>query len=143
MQPPPKAHPFDSIINLEDNDQRNPYDHLVDVNDDNLHDHAEVDFDDQHQAVGSEDNPGPTIHDMRPVQEWQVQHSTEYLDELIRLEGCGDSSDLSCAHCNTATAGNYRCIDCCSSLLFCLKCCVELHRFNPLHRIKVAKATSQ
>lgn len=69
-------------------------------------------------------------------------HRDEYLEELIRLEGRGDSPTTLCSSCPPGSeAGRplYRCRDCFSTDLVCQTCCVEAHKNRPLDIIEVRK----
>lgn len=66
----------------------------------------------------------------------------EYLEELIRLEGRGDSAHENfCSSCPITTAQNlalYRCEDCIgTACLECLSCIIHHHKRLPFHRVKV------
>ncbi|THU89748.1 hypothetical protein K435DRAFT_677270 [Dendrothele bispora CBS 962.96] len=55
------------------------------------------------------------------------------------LKGRGDNVPDHCTLCPSdreATEPTFRCIDCTNAPLMCQDCCVENHRFNPLHRIE-------
>ncbi|KAJ7813038.1 hypothetical protein B0H14DRAFT_3090425 [Mycena olivaceomarginata] len=68
-----------------------------------------------------------------------IPRRQRFLDELLRLEGCGDHRHQSkCANCDvTASAAMWRCRDCFTDALFCQACLVRLHRDSPLHRVEV------
>ena len=62
---------------------------------------------------------------------------SEYLDELLRLEGLGDSAGSpSCCNCDAGEC-LFRCEDCFGGPLFCETCIVSRHALLPLHRVKV------
>ncbi|KAK7030582.1 CxC2 domain-containing protein [Favolaschia claudopus] len=59
----------------------------------------------------------------------------EYLQEFLRLDGCGDASTEFCPGCNAVDPA-FRCLDCFGELLYCRACCVGMHKHNPLHRVE-------
>ncbi|KAJ7576448.1 hypothetical protein C8J56DRAFT_800049, partial [Mycena floridula] len=60
-----------------------------------------------------------------------------FVEELLRLDGRGDSFDTSrCPDCNHAQP-RYRCPECLSDNLRCSPCILKRHHQNPLHRIEV------
>ncbi|KAK7018531.1 CxC2 domain-containing protein [Favolaschia claudopus] len=61
--------------------------------------------------------------------------SDEYLQELLRLDGCGDASEEKCPACDIATP-SIRCKECLGGLLYCKDCCVTRHADNPLHSVE-------
>ncbi|KAG2132161.1 hypothetical protein BD769DRAFT_1627646 [Suillus cothurnatus] len=68
-----------------------------------------------------------------PIHIWTSEHQT-YLDELIRLEGCGDTCH-SCHNCGNLNAA-FCCEDCFSVTLYCQLCVMNLHQNMPLHWLK-------
>jgi len=61
------------------------------------------------------------------------------LDELLRLDGLGDSVEPgTCVNC-TKLVGKYRCKDCFGSGLWCSGCIISSHRHLPLHRVQVRR----
>ncbi|RDX41714.1 hypothetical protein OH76DRAFT_1459063 [Lentinus brumalis] len=70
----------------------------------------------------------------RPLLVWRV-YVQKYLDELMRLEGRGDFSNLMCPGCDVNRMG-YRCDDCDDSALYCNVCTKARHLPLPLHRVK-------
>lgn len=59
------------------------------------------------------------------------------LDELLRRDGLGDSTDpRACVSCKKRV-GEYRCIDCLGGYLHCSACIVSLHSRLPFHRTQV------
>ncbi|KAG1732569.1 hypothetical protein EDB19DRAFT_2003561 [Suillus lakei] len=70
-----------------------------------------------------------------PLLQWLHAHSA-FLDELIRLEGCGNKGTLLNCHCSTDNAiPLYRCRDCFGIKMVCQACVIRRHLSNPLHRI--------
>ncbi|KAF8176561.1 hypothetical protein BJ912DRAFT_1024344 [Pholiota molesta] len=71
-----------------------------------------------------------------PLLLW-VPYIDRYVEELLRLEGRGDSSDAdSCASSNCLSAPMYRCTDCQDARMFCSACIVAHHQSLPYHRIQ-------
>ena len=60
----------------------------------------------------------------------------EFLAEMLRLEGRGDGQLQGCMSCSSAD-GLYRCEDCLGGILKCHSCCLQRHRYLPLHIIQV------
>ena len=79
-----------------------------------------------------------------PLQVW-VPFIDSYIDEMLRLEGRGDLSDLSACTCGLhfdwMSIPGYRCDDCHDMRLFCVSCFVFKYLSNPLHRAKVSSLT--
>ncbi|KAK7027866.1 CxC2 domain-containing protein [Favolaschia claudopus] len=69
------------------------------------------------------------LYEFRPLRD-------EYLQEFLRLDGCGDASEESCPGCKTAIP-TVRCLDCHDDALYCAGCCKAAHACHPLHRIEV------
>ncbi|KAG1858006.1 hypothetical protein DFJ58DRAFT_715871 [Suillus subalutaceus] len=63
-----------------------------------------------------------------------VPERPHYLDELIRLEGCGRAHHA-CHACGDSDAP-YRCEDCFLVNLFCSSCIITLHQNVLLHQVK-------
>jgi hypothetical protein len=63
----------------------------------------------------------------------------EYLAEMLRLEGRGNGQLQGCMSCSSAE-GLYRCEDCLGGILECRSCCLQRHRYLPLHIIQVRVA---
>lgn len=61
----------------------------------------------------------------------------QYLQELVRLEGRGYSDRNSCPSCHQHPA-EFRCSDCFGMALLCERCCLQTHKCQPLHIIKVS-----
>lgn len=59
-----------------------------------------------------------------------------FLEEFIRLEGRGVSTDGKCELCRNE--GAYRCIDCLAVQFLCGGCMSRVHSFNPFHIIEVS-----
>ncbi|KAJ6605142.1 hypothetical protein B0H10DRAFT_1820825 [Mycena sp. CBHHK59/15] len=73
-----------------------------------------------------------------PNEQWARLNRVEFLDELVRHNGCGDYMDqFGCARegCRTAEPP-FRCSDCLHPCLYCEGCIVELHQRTPLHHIE-------
>ncbi|KAE9403289.1 hypothetical protein BT96DRAFT_752598, partial [Gymnopus androsaceus JB14] len=74
---------------------------------------------------------------------WLEKHRTDYLDELIRLDGRGDVASITdCPDCMArgrllTGRAEIRCIDCVSPYLVCASCCTEQHGRDPFHRVEV------
>jgi hypothetical protein len=65
-----------------------------------------------------------------------VKESSTFLAEFIRLDGRGASTCVKCPFCGIGDPV-IRCSDCIGGALACRTCCVNMHRYNPLHRIEV------
>ena len=96
-----------------------------------------------------EDPSQPTyLNQDNPLLLW-LPHIDIYVDELLRLEGLGDSStQLVCAGMDSeAFIGHpnpepsLRCRDCVDVRLYCTKCIVNTHKTQPFHRIQVSNLT--
>ncbi|KAG6914738.1 hypothetical protein DXG01_015688 [Tephrocybe rancida] len=80
-----------------------------------------------------------TAHD--PIRRWLPDREI-FLAEFLRREGRGNHTYNICPldHTNNHVnyEAHYRCLDCTGGggALLCKHCMVELHRWNPLHRIK-------
>lgn len=60
------------------------------------------------------------------------------LDEIISLDGPGDSHVDLCASCLSRESTHfYRCLECSHGSLFCGECLVKSHQALPLHRLEV------
>ena len=60
------------------------------------------------------------------------------LDEMIRLDGPGDTRVDFCSSClNRMASPVYRCLECSYGLLFCRECVIKSHQTMPLHRLEV------
>jgi hypothetical protein len=67
-----------------------------------------------------------------------ITDSEEYLQELIRLEGRGDSVlHATCIGCQLDPP-RFRCHDCTGTSMYCLACILQRHMALPLHRIQVS-----
>ncbi|KAF8341779.1 hypothetical protein F5887DRAFT_918968 [Amanita rubescens] len=68
------------------------------------------------------------------IQAW-VTDIDMFLDELIRLDGRGDSESNAdnCRRCSKQQRREYRCRDCFCNELFCRDCILDYHKYNPLH----------
>jgi len=72
-----------------------------------------------------------------PLRKWRDNDRDAFLQELIRLDGRGDSAvAATCGLCQEVEP-SVRCEDCFGGLMFCRRCTVDLHACNPLHRIEV------
>ena len=60
----------------------------------------------------------------------------QYVDELLRRDGRGAYTGLSCKGCR-AHQGIIRCRDCFGTHLSCAECIVQEHRHLPFHRLLV------
>jgi hypothetical protein len=79
--------------------------------------------------------PHLTRHQTR-MADW-LKYRSIMLDELLRMDGLGDSATLEdCVNCGKVV-GRYRCGDCLGGDMCCAECVVLLHRHLPLHRIQV------
>src|SRR5215510_1982560 len=67
------------------------------------------------------------------VQEW-LPHRQDYLEELLRHEG--RAGHVSCRDCSEMS-GEFKCIDCFGSCLYCQACLLAWHNLLPFHRVKV------
>ncbi|THH17670.1 hypothetical protein EUX98_g9084 [Antrodiella citrinella] len=134
LKMPPRAHP----LAVESSDEEPDVD-PIDAE-------AEEQFDPEVDVVGE----GGVEQEMGDLEEEEQQTSETskdrlarwlpyrdlYLDELLRADGLGDALGIqTCVGCNTL--GEYRCRNCCTSLLFCRDCMCERHAYMPLHRIEV------
>ncbi|SJL16269.1 uncharacterized protein ARMOST_19789 [Armillaria ostoyae] len=78
----------------------------------------------------------------RPHVVWKEKYASEYLDELLRHEGRGDSRHmLGCPDCVARASPSVNeaeipCRDCFLGDLVCKSCCRRRHRQNPLHSIE-------
>ncbi|KAG2078357.1 hypothetical protein BDR04DRAFT_1124244 [Suillus decipiens] len=68
----------------------------------------------------------------KPSSDKQKCTAAAFLDETLRLEGCGNTGD-SC-FCGLA-APVFRCQDCFGMRMLCNQCVLHSHASNPLHRI--------
>lgn len=77
------------------------------------------------------------------MHDWVKNVRQSYLNELVRLDGLGDSDD--CPPCSVCglEPGNICCMECSSSGMFCSTCAVESHVLSPLHRVEVSMSTTQ
>lgn len=68
-----------------------------------------------------------------------TRFSDLFLDEMIRLEGCGGVNSNDCGMCSSHCPENsiYRCIDCFGGGLICASCMIGSHQQHPFHCIKV------
>jgi hypothetical protein len=75
---------------------------------------------------------------------WKARSVDRYLREFLRLDGPGDATEILCPGCKIAPEEEgylppaYRCRECFGGLLFCRKCMVNRHEWNPLHLIDVS-----
>lgn len=60
----------------------------------------------------------------------------EFLYEMVRLEGRGDTAGSACA-CGTMEEVVYACKDCWGTRLECSECVLNNHSRLPFHRLKV------
>lgn len=80
-----------------------------------------------------------------PLKEWSSAYREEYLEELLRLEGRGNSAHVEhCLSCGPSPspltqdkAPVFRCDDCAGFLMECHTCCLKRHERLPFHLIKV------
>ncbi|KAE9387205.1 hypothetical protein BT96DRAFT_948552 [Gymnopus androsaceus JB14] len=84
-------------------------------------------------AVGSGNRRRYLTSD-QPLLEWRA-FADEYLAEMIRNEGRGDS-DIEACYCCSDGVPLYRCMDCFGEDLVCDKCCRELHMDRPLDNVE-------
>ncbi|KAI0039074.1 hypothetical protein FA95DRAFT_1504685 [Auriscalpium vulgare] len=76
-----------------------------------------------------------------PVKDWLPLRDT-YLDEMMRLDGLGDHTDLPmCLGCSgkeggASSVGEFRCESCTGGVLMCADCTVSAHATHPFHRIQ-------
>ena len=74
------------------------------------------------------------------MHEWK-QYIQLFLDEMIRLDGRGNTADQGiCGRCQVQPP-SYRCRDCDFDKLCCHECVVSMHLRTPLHRIEVSNDT--
>lgn len=73
------------------------------------------------------------------MEEW-VPELQMVLHELLRHEGLGGTTIERCPLCppGAKTVPTYHCKDCFTNVLLCRTCCVNSHRSNPFHRIRVS-----
>lgn len=69
--------------------------------------------------------------------EWRP-FADEYLAEMVRNEGRGDSDIETCYRCNQGVP-MYRCMECFLEDLICERCCREVHMERPLDIVEVRK----
>ncbi|KAJ3831646.1 hypothetical protein F5878DRAFT_647455, partial [Lentinula raphanica] len=67
----------------------------------------------------------------QPLLEWRA-HADDYLAEMIRVEGRGDSNVERCCLCEQEKTALFRCMECFSEDLICEDCCREKHEDRPL-----------
>ena len=85
-----------------------------------------------------------------PMLIWRTNHITEFLHELIRLDGLGEHQHgPTCSTCLKSipipspstpagtTTGLLRCQDCHGDCVECVSCCLKRHARLPLHRTQV------
>ncbi|KAJ6558713.1 hypothetical protein B0H10DRAFT_2120544 [Mycena sp. CBHHK59/15] len=113
-----------------------------------VHDYAVPDPDfinfDAEYGGGIEKGPRGTRASDDPNALWVSLDRSEFLDELLRLEGRGDYQDqeICAAEMCRNSAPRYRCKDCMVLCLYCETCIVQLHQAMPLHRIEEWKGES-
>lgn len=71
-----------------------------------------------------------------PLLTW-VKYRTQFLLEMLRLKGRGDSPSTTCVDCSVGKA-EYRCRDCLGDDLVCSACCAKRHVKLPLHVVEVS-----
>ncbi|KAF9457802.1 hypothetical protein BDZ94DRAFT_1285142 [Collybia nuda] len=70
------------------------------------------------------------------MKQWSENDREVYLRELLRMDGYGiNEEDTMCRQCGIRPH-QYRCIDCCGDVRWCLECTLDLHITNPLHFIE-------
>lgn len=64
----------------------------------------------------------------------------EILTELLRHEGLCRRSTNWCLRCPSGQAQEavFRCLDCLGGQLTCRECCMQAHKVQPFHRIRVS-----
>ncbi|KAL4259306.1 CxC2-like cysteine cluster KDZ transposase-associated domain-containing protein [Pleurotus pulmonarius] len=72
-----------------------------------------------------------------PLQTWASDRRQVYLEELYRLDGRSSSSGHCCAGVHCENEGQYRCVDCFDTRLYCATCILWQHSYTPLHRVEV------
>ncbi|KAJ7736186.1 hypothetical protein DFH07DRAFT_966910 [Mycena maculata] len=72
-----------------------------------------------------------------PLRQWSQDHRTEFLAEMLRLEGRGDHAKFPlCPRCNQLN-GEHRCKDCLGGgELLCTKFMADAHRQLPFHKVE-------
>ncbi|KAL4259308.1 CxC2-like cysteine cluster KDZ transposase-associated domain-containing protein [Pleurotus pulmonarius] len=71
-----------------------------------------------------------------PLQTWASDRRQVYLEELYRLDGRSSSSGHCCAGVHCENEGQYRCVDCFDTRLYCATCILWQHSYTPLHRVE-------
>ena len=77
-----------------------------------------------------------TIARQTRMADWLAYRSV-MLDEMLRLDGLGDSAALGVCFSCLASEGEYRCSDCFGGNMHCSECILSSHRHLPLHRVQV------
>ncbi|KAJ7041341.1 hypothetical protein C8F04DRAFT_1253041 [Mycena alexandri] len=73
----------------------------------------------------------------RPLELWVADNLEQFVDEILRLEGCGDYyKQARCAECNVPGGQTHRCQSYFTDSLFCQPCMVRLHADSPFHVIE-------
>lgn len=69
-----------------------------------------------------------------------MSYRTEYLNELLFLEGYRGFNKERCMTCSAVPWNEpfYRCRDCFIGQPVCLSCCLSAHQQQPLHVIEVS-----
>jgi hypothetical protein len=73
-----------------------------------------------------------------PLRTW-TREIDLYIQEILRLEGLGDSSNICCSRCSTSSMTLYRCLNCLDSTLSCSSCMVVSHSCLPFHKVQVSR----
>ena len=79
-----------------------------------------------------------------PLATWMKGHREEYLEQLMYLEGRGQSINIShCPDCRgssaqgPSTSPRFRCVECHGNDVLCGPCMARRHRRQPMHQIEV------
>jgi len=86
--------------------------------------------------LGYQANVGQNV----PLLQWIPERSS-FLDEMIRLEGCGDEIPRGTCSCKGEEPLLYCCQDCFGVEMVCRACILQWHVHNPLHRVEVRSSS--
>ncbi|KAK7024195.1 hypothetical protein VNI00_016503 [Paramarasmius palmivorus] len=73
-----------------------------------------------------------------------LNNRDQFLAITLILKGHGQNIPVSCPFCPSRKepiAPTFRCTDCVSTALMCQDCCIERHKFSPLHQINTWNGT--
>ncbi|TDL16540.1 hypothetical protein BD410DRAFT_816721 [Rickenella mellea] len=88
-------------------------------------------------GLDSNENPVPIETHAKPAKVNWLNHRSEYLDELLRHDGCADHPiGQPCRGTGCMNEPLFRCVDCLGGLMYCRECIKKQHQRMPLHRIQ-------